>query len=363
MDTWDKSLFLKNSEEILRFFNKKDEILMIIGKGFDPRACKAIKMLNDHKIKIAKLWVIDYNENLKGSDNSGNISRSNSNLSLLNDISKNIDKDYVNMPTYKRENEKNVLIISEKVRELIVKKSIANYSNIVVDISAMPRTVSFSIIKRLIDIKNESQKLYIIVCENSDCDDKIKPVIVEGSAEYLQGFNTFSLTMQSDADDTIWLPVLGINEKEAFNIIADFLKPIEVCPIVPFPSTQVKRSEIILRDFGQILFQEREIEKRNIIYVPENYPLIVYKKLCDTAKYYEKALNNDNKRNIRYAFSSQSSKLIDIGILLTVITLNKQQIKAGVVIVENQGYALTDDYDENKDQMYCICLNDTEFNW
>lgn len=361
MSKWDNCLFLTGEKKIKEFFAKKEKTLIIMGKGFDPRTCKALKVLKENNVNI-EAFLIDYSEDLVHAGNPQNVTRGNKNFEIFQELCEDIKWESIEVPTYKGNEGKRTLVISESVR-IFTKEKIQPFDNVIIDISAMTRAVGFSIIKRIRDIKNEIQKMYIIACENSDCDDKIKPVIVEGSAEYLQGFNTFFLTMESDDDETIWLPVLGMNEKEAFDIIEAYLKPAEICPIVPFPSINVKRSEDILRRYGQTLFQILEIEKRNIIYVPENFPLIVYDKLYHTVKYYEKALNNKNDRSIRYAFSSQSSKMIDIGMLPTILSLGEENIKVGIVIVENQGYALIEDYDIKNEELYCVCLDDSEYEW
>lgn len=106
------------------------------------------------------------------------------------------------------------------MRSALTQELISKYENIAIDISAMPRGVGFSIIKRLVDLKAENQKIHILVCENSQYDDRIKPVIVEDSAEFLPGFNTFSMSMEQDNDETVWLPILGLQEENAFSIIA-----------------------------------------------------------------------------------------------------------------------------------------------
>ena len=256
-------------------------------------------------------------------------------------------------------------MISESVRAQFSREFISGYQTIVIDVSAMPRGVGYSIIKRLIDIKGETQKLCVAVCENSKFDDRIRPVIVDESAEYLPGFNTFSMLLEQDDGETVWFPVLGLDDVTAFHIIDNYLKPIEICPVIPFPSKDIQRGERILRSCGEALFRERNVEKRNIIYVPENYPLWVYQKLYDTVRYYEKALHIDQNSNrvIKYAFSSQSSKLIDIGVLLAIMDLVREGIKAGIVVVENQGYQAEDPYPKEDEELYCLCLNDSIFAW
>ncbi len=364
MKLWNDCLFLDNQEKILTYFASKQNSLLILGKGFDPRACTMLERLQPVMPELS-VWLIDYNDKTKN-DDGDNESRSENNYKHLLDICHGVINQELKVPLYGGNENERTLVISESVRNVFVSEKLENYKHILIDVSAMPRGVAFSIIKRILDIKDAGQSIYILVCENSECDDKIKPVLGEESAEYLPGFNTFSMSMESDNDESIiWLPVLGMSDEAAFRIIDNYLKPVEICPVVPFPSKDIRRGENILRSYGQPIFRENSVEKRNIIYVPENHPILVYQKLYDTVKYYEKALKITEKSGIRmkYAFSSQSSKLIDLGVLLAIINLNKENIKTGIVVVENQGYILKADYNKNNEKLYCLCLDDNEFNW
>lgn len=364
MKIWNDCLFIDNSEKIVDYFVSKNNSLLILGKGFDPRACTILEKLKPVMPELS-VWLIDYNDRAK-KDNDNNESRSENNYKRLLDLCDGVVNQELKVPLYGGNENERTLVISESVRNAFISEKLKDFKHILIDISAMPRGVAFSIIKRILDIKRSNQGIYVLVCENSECDDKIKPVIGEESAEYLPGFNTFSMSMESDNDEKIiWLPILGMNEEDAFRIIDNYLKPIEICPVVPFPSRDVRRGENILRCYGQSIFRENSVEKRNIIYVPENYPVLVYQKLYDTVKYYEKALNisKNERQTMKYAFSSQSSKLIDIGVLLAIVNLNKENIKTGIVVVENQGYVLQDEYNKENNRLYCLCLNDNEFNW
>lgn len=363
MNTWKDSLFLEGKRKIVEYFQGQEQVLLIFGHGFDPRACKVVEVLTE-VVPSLTVCLVDYNETGIGK-NTKNESRSRKNYEDVLKICRDVTLLERQIPMYRGDGMKKTLVISESVRAQFSRKFISGYQTIVVDVSAMPRGVGYSIIKRLIDIKSETQKLCVTVCENSKFDDSIRPVIVDESAEYLPGFNTFSMLLEQDDGETVWFPVLGLDDVTAFHIIDNYLKPIEICPVIPFPSKDIQRGERILRSCGEALFRERNVEKRNIIYVPENHPLWVYQKLYDTVRYYEKALHIDQDRDrvIKYAFSSQSSKLIDIGVLLAIMDLAREDIKVGIVVVENQGYQAEAPYPERDEELYCLCLDDSIFAW
>lgn len=164
-------------------------------------------------------------------------------------------------------------IVQKSMRSVISSTLISDYDEIVVDISAMPRIVSFNLIKRLLDLKkfpaNRSKKMSILVCENSSLDDGIKSIIGTGSPEFLQGLNSFVMDMEGTRANTrVWFPILGLNEETTLQKIAKFLSPDKTCPVLPFPSANVRREEEIIRRHGIELFTALEVEKEILSMFP-----------------------------------------------------------------------------------------------
>lgn len=361
MGKWEECCFLEGEKQIKEGLRGMEKVLLIVGKGFDPRAVRMLEILREH-LQGQNVWQIDYRD-MATRQNADHASRSRKNAEIVRTMCENIFLEEKIVLEYSGQSGKKVLIISESVREVFSRDTLAGYENILVDVSAMPRSVSFSIIKRLLDIKGKAQNLFILASENSGYDDNISPRIVEESAQYLPGFNTFSMSSEADDDDVIWLPALGMNMEHAFDIIVNYLKAVEICPLVPFPSKDIRRSENILRHQGEKLFRDYGVEKRNIIYIPERYPVLVYKKLCDTVHYYQKALEIDESHPVKFVFSSQSSKLIDIGIFLAAFELAGEGVKVGIVVVENEGYDSQIEYNRKDEELFCLCLDKNEFDW
>lgn len=357
MQNWDECILLEGRTNIYHHFENK-ETLLIIGLGFDPRSSRFLDLLKEIKQQLT-VYIVIYDD--VGVDED----RYKNNYDTICSIcdNNNIPYQSINIPMYKFDGMKRTLIISESVKTHITKNLIKCFGNIVLDISAMPKGVSFSLIKRLVMIKTISQKLCIAVCENSEYDDSIIPIIGEESAEYLPGFNTFSLTMEQDEPETVLFPALGMEYSDTLRIIANYTKPIEICPVVPFPSMDIQRGEKMLRSCGEVLFRERGVETRDIIYVPESDPRLVCHKLSNTVEYYKKAFSIDNDRAIQYVFASSSSKLIDIGILLAVLELDEKEIKTGIVIVGKQSYRTIKDYNIKNDRLFCLCLDENIYEW
>lgn len=64
MKLWNDCLFLDNSDKILDYFASKSDSLLILGKGFDPRACTILESLKPVMSELS-VWLIDYNDRAK----------------------------------------------------------------------------------------------------------------------------------------------------------------------------------------------------------------------------------------------------------------------------------------------------------
>ena len=354
-------LFVNNIDETINILKDKEKMIVIVGKGFDPRTTSfleaLVKIKNDFSVTV-----IDYD----GPEESEDTSRSVNNANYIEGICQELDYQVIRAPSYKSDNDhgKKTLIISESVKKINA-EYLKSYNNIVVDISAMTKALSFCLINQIHKQKSNEQKLYIVVTENSTYDDMIVPKITDNSAEFLPGFKTFKFSSISDEDATIWFPALGENSEEAYRIIDDFVSPDEICPILPFPSVRINRAENILRKMGEMMFRDNRVDKRNIILVPEESPQLVCKKLYQTIMYYYKALNIDGDKKIKFVFSSQSSKLIDLGILLTLIKLTSkgEQKLVAFALVETSKYQVKTEYNKKDEKTCCFSFDDNELTW
>ena len=359
---WKECRYLKGEKEVEGRFHNNGKKLFIMGEGFDPRMLVGVKAILKAD-EAANILLICYAEK-QFAKNPVNMDAKDKNMRLLQELTpKYLKKQQISI----WKSQLGETVVCESVRKAITKETVHGDDEIIVDLSAMPRAISFNIIKRLIDINKQlgqAKKINIVYCENSALDDDIKSIIATDTAEYLQGFGAFSAGMEATNDNIkVWFPVLGLNEDKALSIIDKFLAPDEICPILPFPAADIRREENIIRVYGAELFRKYGIEKRNIIYVPENQPLLMYQKLCHTVEFYERALNQGGKDGINYVFSSQGSKAMDAGVLLTLMELSKDYTVA-MAIVENEGYNKESTvYSEANNELCCICLNDNEFEW
>lgn len=61
MERWDECLFLEGKKDIQKHFAGKEHAMLILGKGFDPRACRMLEILKD-LITDMTVCMVDYND-------------------------------------------------------------------------------------------------------------------------------------------------------------------------------------------------------------------------------------------------------------------------------------------------------------
>lgn len=357
---WEDSLLLKGQTNIRNYFSNNKQKLFILAKGFDPRMCQGLKCIlkADEETDII---LINYSETPKSSSHNY-VSDSNVNLKEFNELCKPERVREIKFSMWREEGGRKTSLVKNKIEREFTAELLQGYDEVIIDMSAMPRSI-YAVLIRILNKRKGNAKLSILVCENSVFDDSIIPTNAFEDACFLNGIGAYSIGRETDNDkNIIWLPMLGTGSEETIRKIADFLKPDEICPILPFPSMDVTRSDRILIKYSNSLFKVWEVEMKNIIYVSEFNPLSVYKKLCTAVFYYAEALSVLNRKEdakaTKFIFSMQSSKLMEVGLLLAVLELQENGYKVGIAVVENEGYKMEKGkYDERKNVLYCLCLD------
>lgn len=357
---WDECILLKGTKDITEYFTNDRKKLFVLGKGFDPRMCKGIEVVKnaDRNMDIV---LIKYNE-ISKSTSKEYISDSDANLKEFENITVGMNVRMLAFSMWKVSDAGKTSQVKKYLESEFSVEKLQQYEEIIVDMSAMPRSI-YAVLIRILNKRKGQAKLSIIACENSILDDSITPTNTFEEAVYLNGVGAFNIGSEANNDKTmVWFPMLGTGSTETVKKLADFLKPAEICPIVPFPSADVKRSDKILLKYKDVLFDSLGVETKNILHVSENNPILIYKKICTAVFYYSEALSvlnrKENTKDTKFVFSMQSSKLMELGLLLAVFELLDNHYMVGIAVVENEGYKMDrQQYDESKNVLYCVCLD------
>ncbi len=249
---------------------------------------------------------------------------------------------------------KTIAMLSEEGRRIGARKIVEefrspaefqSYTDVVVDISALPRGLYMPLIAKLlalfdVELKDGRQRnLHVIVSHSPATDASIVEEGLEDSASYLFGFAAAALESDSTSSQPkIWIPVLGKLQKVQLEKIHTLVSPDEICPVLPSPSQDPREGDALVIEYHDLLFDHLRVEPRNIIYAAESNPFEVYRQLMRSILHYQQALSPLG--GCKVALSAMSSKLASIGVLLAAYELGRRDPKVvvGVAHVESQGY-------------------------
>lgn len=199
-------------------------------------------------------------------------------------------------------------------RDFFADNPMGDYEQIVVDVSALPRSVFFPLVRgvlQLYDLGRWTGDLHVIASDNPAID---ALVAGEGAqpADAIAGFADH--TPAQERVTRIWVPVLGENEAARLDALYEDIGPSEICPVLPFPAADPRRDDDLLHDYRQLLFDRASIEPRNFIYAAEANPYDLYRTLTELNGRYRRALKPLGET--RMILSVHSSKLLSVGALL-----------------------------------------------
>lgn len=373
MEQYWKDYVLLRDQECAQYFKEKETLgksVFLLGLGFDERMCVGLNVISN-TIKDMDIWLIHFKES-ENSNSELYLGTVGENLQKLKELAMNhpiIDKN-ISMWENKDGQERAVaeLNAAKFVKENI--DALAQYDTIIVDISALPQNIYFVMLDRILSQFYGEKNIYIMASENYRIDRKTNPVGLEENAHYFWGYGATNISGSKVDKPIVWMPVLGECTEERLlkchKCIMLDVQYQEICPVVPFPSMNERRSDEILMKFRELLFERWQVEKKNIIYAAETNPFQLYRRLCETAEHYSKVLvalyrqEIDEKESCKFVFTAMTSKLMSVGTFLAAYNLKKEKYDVAIVGLNNRGYRLATEEHEEKGEnaVFCLCLSD-----
>jgi hypothetical protein len=317
-------------------------ILFIVGRGFDPRAPMGLQRL----ARAAAACPIDvvalqFEDELASSSREQHAAAE-ANFTAFGAVV--AGRGTVAERTVKFRNEKNESVADRSAANLFADPTeFATYTDIVVDVSAMPRVVYFPLLSRLIyfhDTLYESgtraPNVHVVVSEDPRADTLIREQGIEEEAKFIHPFEGPFNREAKGEQRTVWVPVIGEDRTHQFERKFVHVKPTEVCPVLPSPARNPRRGDDIVMQYQKLLFDEVRLEPRNFIYASETNPFDVYRQVRRTVLHYTRVLNLIG--GCRVALSAICSKVMSLGILLVAYELRPSDVEVGIAHIECQGY-------------------------
>jgi hypothetical protein len=350
---WDP-YFMQRGNDFINFWNQyllssEHDILFVLGNGFDPRMCVGLETIFNIGGKGKRdCLLINFNEGPDSPSVQLMVSVNNNKEKLNEQISGQgiLFEKEVQMWSNKGLNRRRTSSINAS-RIFDENDDIKRYTDIIVDVSALPRAIYFTLIAKLIYLldKDNSTKrnLHIVVYEDAQLDKNIKDIGVDESASFVHGFAGSSMLSEGTSrTPKVWIPILGENQRMQLEKIFSYVNPDEICPVLPHPSGYPRRSDNLLMGYRELLFDQWLVEPRNLVYASEQNPFDIYRQITNIVLRYNKALGPIG--GCKAFISAQSNKLLSIGALLAAYDLqSKVEGKhVGIVHFESLGYEMLD---------------------
>ncbi len=315
MTHWSNPLLL-DDESFAEAWSRPREapVLFICGSGFDPRAAAVLKRLQEVTDRRIDGWMIELPAQATDLDvrplaeaNRTEIAR------LVAESGGQLRRQ--DLPGF---NDSRSLgrLISRHFQESAI---LDRYSEVIVEISALPRSIFFPLIRGILERahcppaqpQHWAGDLHVAVCENPAVDSHI----IEEGTTAMAPIGGFAGIPGQRPKTTIWVPVLGERASTRVQALHEELEPDETCPVLPWPARDPRRADRLLLDYRQLLFEEIRLEPRNIIHADERNPFDLYRTLGALRRRYLASLSPLG--SVGMVLSSHSSKLLSLGVLLT----------------------------------------------
>lgn len=332
--------FLRKNEDAVRFWEcyltKEKKILFILGLGFDPRMCKALQTILKAGGKgKCHCFLVELDEGVE-SPSKIHDDKIKSNRAEFENL---IPEENRTFRTLQMWSEDRRAVGSTKAANLFDADDLTKYTDVIIDVSAIPRGVYFPIVGKiltLIEQNDNKPNLHLVATENSDLDSSIMESGLDETASYMQKF-TGGLDDSANTElPKIWIPLLGENQEKQFLKIYQTVHPSGICPLFPMPSTDPRKLDKLLAAYRKHLFNSFNVGSDNFIFASEQNPFEVYREIRTAVKNHFRTL--DPVGGCKIVISPLSGKLPSIGACLAAFEL--KDLGVGICHVEAQGYVI-----------------------
>lgn len=344
--------FMRGAEEFAPFWedliaDDERRLLFILGHGFDQRMCLGVEtIVGAGGSGPRDAIVLDYNEGPR-SHSQHYVDHRRQNGERLDALLENRGS-IAHRPIKMFSNDGRRVGARSITNEFSSMEGFWEYSDVVVDVSALPRGLYFPLLSKLLSLfdrapeERKRPNLHVVVAHSPSLDCRIVDEGVEESASFLHGFSAASFEREATKDQPrIWIPLLGRGQAIQLDRTYELVNPNEICPLLPSPAYNPREADDLVLEYRELLFDQLRVEPQNFIYASEANPFEVYRQLMRSILHYRDALQPLG--GCKAVLSAMSSKLLSVGALLAAYELSQwrfdsDRVDVGVAHVDAQGY-------------------------
>lgn len=199
------------------------------------------------------------------------------------------------------------------------------YTDVLVDASAMSRGVCFPIVKQAVEYSARAggPETHLLVASRSQPSIRTTSMSSD-TPQYMHGFQSDMEVEGSGDAIKLWIPQLAEGATASLERIHRKLRPDEACPILPFPSMEPRRGDLLLREFKQPILNEWEVNLLDIIYAHESDPNDVCETITRIHGARHEALSRATGQEMpdRTVLSPAGTRVGSVGMLLAALRLD-----------------------------------------
>src|SRR6266704_648472 len=309
---WQQYVFRRGPEEVLdlwddMFRSRQSKLLFVTGCGFDVRVTKVLTQFLDrartghYDLKDPTLLLIEFS----GYELDDELQKQTAdNCAILRALFEPFGT-VISMPLQlARGNEEHRTTDALRETTRGLKTHVAGRTDIVLDVSSLPRVVYLTLITGLLghlipNVTAEDAKvaggvnLQILVAEDAGLDSKIRSEDPSENLVTIPGFGGGFNVASMDEWPVVWFPMLGEGRTNHFEKVrghAPIPDDAEVCPVLPHPSRNPRRGDMLLLEYRRQLFDAQAIPMTNIVYAHESNPFEAYRQLHRALERYQRSL-------------------------------------------------------------------------
>lgn len=283
--------------------------VVILGGGFDPRVPKALGLLAE--VATAPLQVVRLDIDGGEDADPEMLELADANRAAIDAITKSIGATVVEQDFPHVHARRSAGIAMSRIFHEA--GHLGDVSQVVIDISGLPRSVYFPFVRGLLLAADGdwAGNVHVMASDSSDID----AAIIEEGAEEPRALGGFAgQTREIEWSATVWVPVLGEGMTQQLSALLEAIGPDEVVPVLPFPARNPRRGDDLLLEHRELLLDRLLVEPRNYLYAAESNPFDLYRAITDLRDRYQESLRPLGAA--RFVLSTHSSKLLSIGVLL-----------------------------------------------
>ena len=344
---WEPYVLWRDAEFGLRWHAhlaaRPRNVLIIAGLGFDPRAVSVSQeLINAGGEGKRDLWLLCYDNGQETTEaQRQTVANNDAGFESLFGTPRSLTRLPIAMRTERARSAtcQNTKAAISRPKELLA------YDDVIVDISALPRMISLMTVAQLLTLFDDRKtagetapNLHVVAAESASEDFGTAENSLDADVILLTGFSG-RLDSEALQNPKIWVPILGEAQDIRLQRIFDKIQPDQICPVVPFPTRDPRRGDQIIESHQRILFDEFNVEPRNILYASEYNPFEAYREVFMAIDRYRDALVELG--DCRVFVSPLSSKLLSISTLLACYDHKRQKggkFDVGIPYVEVASY-------------------------